>query len=74
MFIQIIKPSDKLNFTKLEPFKTIKILELITYELDLPDSIRITKIYYILILKLADLEALLIKNIPDINFKSQEKV
>ena len=44
------------------------------YELDLPDSIKITKIRYILVLKLADPEAPLIKNISDINLKSQEKV
>ena len=35
---------------------------------------KITRIRYILILKLVDLEAPLIKNIPDINPKSQEKV
>ena len=44
------------------------------YKLDLLDSIRITRIYYILVLKLADLEAPLMENIPDINPKSQEKV
>ena len=38
------------------------------------NSIRIIKIYYILVLKLANLEAPLIKNIPDINLKSQGKV
>ena len=44
------------------------------YKLDLPDSIKITKIRYISVLKLADPEAPLIKDIPDINPKSQEKV
>ena len=44
------------------------------YKLDLPDSMRIMRIYYILVLKLVNPEALLIKNIPDINLKSQEKV
>ena len=44
------------------------------YKLDLPDSIKIIRIRHILVLKLADLEAPLIKNIPDINPKSQEKV
>ena len=52
----------------------IKVLELVTYKLDLLDSIRIIRIYYILVLKLADLEALLKENIPDINLKSQKKV
>ena len=62
--------SNKLNFTKLKSFKILKVLELITYKLDLSDSIRITKIYYILVLKLINLEAPLMKNIPDINLKS----
>ena len=44
------------------------------YKLDLPDSIRIIKIRYISVLKLADPEVLLIDNIPDINPKSQKKV
>ena len=65
-----MRPSDKLNFTKLEPFKIIKVLELSIYKLDFPDSIRITRIHYILVLKLVDPEAPLIKNILDINPKS----
>ena len=44
------------------------------YKLDLPDSIRITKICYILVLELVDPETPLIKDIPEINPKSQEKV
>ena len=40
------------------------------YKLDLLDSIRITRIYYILVLELVDPEAPLIKNVPDINLKS----
>ena len=35
---------------------------------------KITKIRYVSVLKLVDPEAPLIKNIPDINPKSQEKV
>ena len=35
---------------------------------------KITKIRYILVLKLADPEAPLIKDVLDINLKSQEKV
>ena len=58
----------------LESFKIVKVLGLVTYKLDLPDSIRITRIRYILVLELADPEALLIKNIPDINPKNQEKI
>ena len=44
------------------------------YRLDFPDSMRIMKIWYILVLELVDPEAPFIKNIPDINPKSQEKV
>ena len=69
-----MRPSNKLNFTKLKSFKILKVLRLITYKLDLLDSIKITEIRYILVLKLADLEAPLIENIPDINPKSQKKV
>ena len=44
------------------------------YKLDLPDSIKITRIRHVSVLKLADPEASLIKNISDIDPKSQEKV
>ena len=52
----------------------IRVLKLVTYKLDLPDSMRITRIRYILVLKLVDLGTPFIKNVPDINPKSQEKV
>ena len=74
IFIQIIRLSNKLNFAKLRFFKILKVLEPVIYKLDLLDSMRIIKIYYILVLKLVDLEAPLIENIPDIDPKSQEKV
>ena len=41
---------NKLDLAKLKFFKIIRILELIIYKLDLPDSIRIIKIHYILVL------------------------
>ena len=63
-----------MDFAKLEFFKITKVLKLVTYKLDFPNSIKITRIYHILVLKLADPEALLIKDMPDINPKSQEKV
>ena len=66
--------SDKLNFAKLKPFRVLKVLGPVTYKLDLLDSIKITKIKHISVLELADPEAPLIKNVPDINPKSQEKV
>ena len=74
IFIRTTRLSNKLNFAKLGPFKIIKVLGPVTYKLDLPDSIKIIKIKYVSVLKLADPEAPLIKNIPDIDPKSQEKV
>ena len=44
------------------------------YKLDFPDSIKIMSIRYILVLELVNLEAPLMKNIPDIDPKSQKKV
>ena len=62
--------SDKLNFIKLEPFKILKILGPVIYKLNLLDSMRIIKIYHISVLELADPEAPLMEDIPDINSKS----
>ena len=70
----MMRLSNKLNFAKLEFFKVIKALGPVTYKLNLPDSIRIIRIWHILVLKLVDPEKPLIKDIPDINPKSQEKV
>ena len=47
---------------------------MITYKLNLPDSMKIMRIRHILVLKLIDPEAPLIENIPGINPKSQKKV
>ena len=69
-----MRPSDTLDFAKLESFKILKVLGLVTYKLNLPDSIRIIKICYISVLELVDPEAPLIENILNINLKSQEKV
>ena len=59
-----------MDFAKLGPFKIIKVLESVTYKLNLPDKMRIIKTYYILVLEIADPEAPLIKNILNINPKS----
>ena len=69
-----MRPSNKLNFTRLEFFKIIKVLGPVIYRLNLPDSTRITRIRYILVLKLIDLETSLMENILDINSKIQKKV
>ena len=62
--------SNKLDFTKLKSFKIIKVLGSVIYKLNLSDSIKITRIRHILVLKLVDLEVPLIKNILNINLKS----
>ena len=69
-FIQITRPSNKLNFAKLKPFKILKVLELVIYKLDLLDSIKITRIKHVSVLKPTDPEAQLIKDMPDIDLKS----
>ena len=65
-----MRPSNKLDFTKLGFFKVLKVLRPVIYKLDLLDSIKIIRIWYVLVLKLVDPEASLIKDILDINFKS----
>ena len=65
-----MRSSNKLDFAKLELFRILKVLGLVTYKLNLPDSIKIIKIRYVSVLESADPEAPLMKNIPDINPKS----
>ena len=66
--------SNKLDFTKLKPFKILRVLRPVIYKLDFPDSIKITRIRHISVLEPANPEVPLIKNISDINPKSQEKI
>ena len=66
--------SNKLNFIKLKSFRVLKVLELVMYKLNLPDSIRIIRIWYILVLELVDSEASFMEKVLNINLKSQEKV
>ena len=47
---------------------------MVTYKLDLLDSIKIMRIRYVSVLELVDLEVPLMKDILDIDPKSQEKV
>ena len=51
--IKTKRPSDKLNYTKLESFKIQKKLESITFKLELPPHIRIYPVFHISLLKLA---------------------
>ena len=50
-----MRPSNKLDFAKLEFFKIVKVLGLIMYKLDLSNSMRIIRIRHISVLELADL-------------------
>ena len=70
IFIWTIRLSNKLDFTKLRFFKIVRALGPVIYKLDLLNSIKIARIRHILVLKLIDLEAPLIKDILNINFKS----
>ena len=63
-----------LNFAKLGFFKIIKVLGPVAYKLNLPDSMRITRIRHISVLKLADPEVPLMEDMLDIDLKSLEKV
>ena len=67
IFIQIIRLSNKLNFAKLKLFKILQVLGLITYKLDLPDSMKITRIKHVSVLKPVDSEAPLMEDMLDIN-------
>ena len=63
-----------MDFAKLKLFKIRRVLGSVIYKLDFPDSIKITRIRHVLVLELVDLEAPLMKDIPDINPKSQKKI
>jgi len=52
--IKTKRSSNKLNHTKLESYKILKIKELINYKLDLSASMRIHSIFHICLLKSAD--------------------
>ena len=52
----------------------MRVLEPVIYKLNLLDSIKIMRICHISVLKLADLGAPLMEDIPNINPKSQEKI
>ena len=49
--IKIKRFSNKLNYTKLKPFKIIEKLELIMFKLKLLSYIRIYLVFYILLLE-----------------------
>ena len=49
--IKIKRPSDKLDYTKLEPFKIEKKLKPVTFKLIMPKGIRIYLIFHISLLE-----------------------
>ena len=49
--IKTKRPSDKLDYTKLGPFKINKKLGLVIFRLELPQHIRIHPVFYISLLE-----------------------
>ena len=49
--IKIKRPNDKLDHTKLGPFKISKKLRLVIYKLEIPEGIRIYLVFYISLLE-----------------------
>ena len=52
--IKTIKPSDKLDYKKFDPFKVKRNIKDISYELYLPLTIRIYPVFHISLLEPAD--------------------
>jgi len=63
--------SNKLNHTKLESYKILKIKESINYKLNLSTFIRIHLIFYICLLKFADSNTSIQTESSEIDSKSQ---
>ena len=49
--IKTKRPSDKLNYIKLGPYKIVKKLGPVTFKLKIPEGIRIHLVFYISLLK-----------------------
>ena len=69
--IKTTRPSDKLDYTKLGPFRVSKVLGPVNYELDLPAKMRIHPRFHISVLEPADPETPLQTNPPGIDPSSQ---
>ena len=52
--IKITKLNNKLNYVKIEPFKVLKNIKGTSFELNLPNIIRIYPVFYVLFLKLVN--------------------
>ncbi len=69
--IKMKKSSNKLNHTKLESYKILKIKELINYKLNLSASMKIHLIFYICFLKSADSNTSIQTKSSEIDSESQ---
>ncbi len=69
--IKTKRSSNKLNHTKLESYKILKIIELINYKLNLSVFMKIHSIFHICLLKSADLNTSIQTKSSDINSESQ---
>ncbi len=69
--IKMKKSSNKLNYIKLESYKILKIKELINYKLNLSTFMKIHLIFYICLLKSADLNTLIQTESSEIDSKNQ---
>ncbi len=69
--IKTKRPSNKLNHTKLEPYRILEIKESINYKLDLPTSMRIHSIFHICLLKSANANTSIQTESPGIDSESQ---
>jgi len=69
--IKMKRSSNKLNHTKLESYKILKIKESINYKLDLSTSMRIHLIFYICLLKSANLNTSIQTESSEIDSESQ---
>ncbi|MDF2435347.1 MAG: hypothetical protein JWP44_4978, partial [Mucilaginibacter sp.] len=47
------RPSNKLDYKKLKPFKIKEVIANVNYRLDLPKTIRIHPVFHLLLLELA---------------------
>ena len=69
--IKTKRPSDKLNYTKLGPFKIKEKLGPVTYELELPKEITIYPVFHLSLLETA-VENVKLLGPVDINKETQE--
>ncbi len=69
--IKTKRSSNKLNHTKLEPYKILEIKESINYKLDLSTSMRIHSIFHISLLKSADSNTSIQTESSEIDSESQ---